>query len=126
MTDIRGSRALITGAASGIGRLLAAELGRAGASLVLWDLDGEGLLEAQAELRGNGCEVQTYVCDLTLRQDIEAVAAQTLAESGAVDILVNNAGIVSGKNLLDISPAEIERTFQVNTLALFWTAKAFL
>ncbi|MDH3906055.1 MAG: SDR family NAD(P)-dependent oxidoreductase, partial [Gammaproteobacteria bacterium] len=67
MTDIRGSRALITGAASGIGRLLAAELGRAGASLVLWDLDGEGLLEAQAELRGNGCEVQTYVCDLTLR-----------------------------------------------------------
>ena len=126
MTDIRGSRALITGAASGIGRLLAADLGRAGASLVLWDLDGEGLLEAQAELRGNGCEVQTYVCDLTLRQDIEAVAAQTLAESGAVDILVNNAGIVSGKNLLDISPAEIERTFQVNTLALFWTAKAFL
>ena len=126
MTDISGSRALITGGASGIGRLLATELGKAGASLVLWDINEPGLSEAEAELLDAGCEVDTYVCDLTRRQDIEAVAAQTLARSGPVDILVNNAGIVSGKSLLDLSPAEIERTFQVNTLALFWTAKAFL
>jgi all-trans-retinol dehydrogenase (NAD+) len=126
MTDIRGSRALITGAASGIGSLLAADLGRAGASLVLWDIDAEGLGAARAELRGAGCDVDIYVCDLTRREDIEGAAAQTLAESGPVDILVNNAGVVSGKTLLDISPAEIERTFQVNTLALFWTARAFL
>ena len=126
MTDIRGSRALITGAASGIGRLLAAELGGAGASLVLWDIDARGLGEAEADLRGSGCDVQSYVCDLTRREDIESTAAETLASSGPVDILVNNAGIVSGKNLLEITPQEIERTFQVNTLALFWTARAFL
>ena len=126
MTDINGSRALITGAASGIGRLLATELGKAGAGLALWDIDAQGLGAVQAELRGAGCDADIYVCDLTRREDIEAVAAQTLARSGPVDILVNNAGIVSGKSLLDISPAEIERTFQVNTLALFWTAKAFL
>jgi all-trans-retinol dehydrogenase (NAD+) len=126
MTEIRGSRALVTGAASGIGSLLAAELGRAGASLVLWDIDAEGLGAVQAELRGAGCDVDIYVCDLARREDIEEAAAQTLAESGPVDILVNNAGVVSGKNLLDISAAEIERTFQVNTLALFWTARAFL
>ncbi len=126
MTDIKGSRALITGAASGIGRLLATELGRAGASLVLWDIDEQGLDDAQTELRGAGREVQTYACDLTRREDIEAVAGRTLADCGPVDILVNNAGVVSGKNLLEITPAEIERTFQVNTLALFWTSKAFL
>lgn len=126
MTNINGSRALITGAASGIGRLLATELGKAGASLVLWDIDERGLSGVQAELRDDGCDVQTCVCDLTRREDIEKVAAQTLAEFGPIDILVNNAGIVSGKSLLDISPAEIERTFQVNTLALFWTTKAFL
>jgi all-trans-retinol dehydrogenase (NAD+) len=95
MTDINGSRALITGAASGIGRLLARELGKAGASLALWDIDAEGLSDARAELRSAGCDVDIYVCDLTRRE-------------------------------VDISPAEIERTFQVNTLALFWTAKAFL
>ena len=126
MTDIKGSRALITGAANGIGRLLAAELGRAGAGLVLWDIDEQGLHEAETELRAAGRDVRTYVCDLTRREDIETVAAQTLAECGPVDILVNNAGIVSGRNLLEITPAEIERTFQVNTLAIFWTAKAFL
>lgn len=126
MTNIRGSRALITGAASGIGRLLARELGKAGADLVLWDIDAQGLGEVQHELRGAGCEADIYVCDLTRREAIEAAASETLARSGAVDILVNNAGIVSGKTLLEISPAEIERTFQVNTLALFWTAKAFL
>jgi all-trans-retinol dehydrogenase (NAD+) len=126
MTDIMGSRALITGAASGIGRQLAAELGRAGASLVLWDIDARALDEAQAELRGAGHDVRSYVCDLARREDIESVAGRTLADCGPVDILVNNAGIVSGKSLLEISPAEIERTFQVNTLALFWTTKAFL
>jgi len=126
MTDINGSRALITGAASGIGRLLAAELGKAGASLVLWDIDEQAVARAQDDLRCAGFEADAYVCDLTRREDIEAAAGRTLAGSGPVDILVNNAGIVSGKNLLDISPAEIERTFQVNTLALFWTAKAFL
>ena len=126
MTEIRGSRALITGAASGIGSLLAAELGRAGASLVLWDIDAEGLSDVQAALRSAGCDVDICVCDLTRREDIEAAAAQTLADSGPVDILVNNAGVVSGKNLLDITPTEIERTFQVNTLALFRTVRAFL
>ena len=126
MTNIRGSRALVTGAASGIGKLLALEMGKAGARLVLWDIDARGLGAARDELRGIGCEADVYVCDLTRRADIEAVAAETLARSGPVDILVNNAGIVSGKSLLAISPAEIERTFQVNTLALFWTARAFL
>jgi len=126
MTDINGSRALITGAASGIGRLLAAELGRAGARLVLWDIDEQGLNEVRAELQAAGRDVQTCVCDLTRREDIEAAAERALVDGGPVDILVNNAGIVSGKNLLEITPAEIERTFHVNTLAIFWTAKAFL
>ena len=126
MTEIKGRRALITGAASGIGRSLAAELGKGGASLVLWDVDEQRLGETEALLRRAGCEVRAYVCDLTRREDIESAAGKTLAECGPVDILVNNAGVVSGKSLLEITPAEIERTFQVNTLALFWTSRAFL
>jgi all-trans-retinol dehydrogenase (NAD+) len=126
MTDINGKRALITGAASGIGRLLATQLATAGARLVLWDIDAEGLAKVQAELGAAGHAADIYVCDLTRREEISAVAGQTLAQSGPIDILINNAGVVSGKNLLDISDAEIERTFQVNTLALFWTVRAFL
>jgi all-trans-retinol dehydrogenase (NAD+) len=126
MTDIQGKRALITGAASGIGRMLATELAEAGASLVLWDIDADGLKRAATDLRAAGHEVATGVCDLTSRDNIAAEGARTLAEVGPVDILVNNAGIVSGKGLLELEDAEIERTFQVNTLALFWTVRAFL
>ncbi len=126
MADIKGKRALITGSASGIGRLLANRLANAGAKLVLWDIDPAGLSRAQAELTDAGYEADVYTCDLASREEIAVVAAQTLAESGAIDILINNAGIVSGKNLLDISDGEIERTFQVNTLALFWTVRAIL
>ena len=126
MTDINNRCALITGAASGIGRLLATRLASLGARLVLWDIDTTGLSQAHAELSGAGQKADVYTCDLTSREEIAAVAAQTLAQSGPIDILINNAGIVSGKNLLDISDREIERTFQVNTLALFWTVRAFL
>lgn len=126
MTDIHGKRALITGAASGIGRMLATQLAEAGASLVLWDIDTDGLERAATELQDAGYEVATSVCDLTRRDDIAAAASKTLAGVGPVDILVNNAGIVSGKSLLELADEEIERTFQVNTLALFWTVRAFL
>jgi all-trans-retinol dehydrogenase (NAD+) len=126
MTDIKNNRALITGAASGIGRMLAMRLANAGARIVLWDIDREGLSRLRSELKSAGHDVDSYACDLTNRQEIATVAAQTLAESGPIDILINNAGVVSGKNLLDLSDQEIERTFQVNALALFWTIRAFL
>jgi len=126
MTDINGTRALITGAASGIGRILADQLADAGAQVVLWDIDAERLRQAQSELVDAGYDADVYACDLTKREEIAAVAAQTLAQSGPIDILINNAGIVSGKNLLDISDEEVEQTFQVNALALFWTVRAFL
>lgn len=126
MTDISGKRALVTGAAHGLGRLLAAELGRAGARLVLWDVDAEGLRLAQEELSGLGYIVDAHVCDLSSPDEIGTIAARTLAEGGPIDILVNNAGIVSGKQLLDLADADIERTFAVNTLALFRTVRAFL
>ena len=126
MTDIRGKRALITGGASGIGRLLATKLAEDGAKLVLWDIDAAGLERAKSELQSAGFDVATQVCDLTKREDIAAAARETQADIGPVDILVNNAGIVSGDSLLELSDADIERTFQVNTLALFWTVRAFL
>jgi len=126
MTDIQGSTVLITGAAGGIGGRLAAQLATGGARLVLWDIDPVGLERIRRELEKDGSPVDTYVCDLTSRQEIARVAAQTLERSGPIDVLINNAGIVSGSYLLDIPDEAIERTFQVNALAPFWTVKAFL
>ncbi len=66
------------------------------------------------------------VVDVSDRAGVYAAAAKVKADLGAVDILVNNAGVVSGKRFLDLTDEKIEKTLQVNTLALFWTAKAFL
>lgn len=126
MTNVKNSRVLITGAASGIGRLLAVRLAESGARVVLWDINRDGLEEARADLAAAGHSADTFICDLTKKEEIAAVASQTLAAGGPIDVLINNAGIVSGKYLLDLSDGDIERTFQVNTLALFWTVRAFL
>lgn len=126
MTELAGRNVLITGAASGIGRLMAIKIAARGARLILWDLDSQRLDGLRAELAAQGVAVQTYGCDLAQRDAIRATAARVLGDVGQVDVLVNNAGIVNGKSLLDSSDDEIERTFRVNTLALFSTTRAFL
>jgi len=88
----------------------------------LWDLDEESLLEAQEVLSGRGAEIKIVCCDLSRPEEVKAQAA----EAGSVDILVNNAGVVSGRSFLELSEAQIERSFRVNALAHFWTVRAFL
>jgi len=126
MSEYAGRTVLVTGAASGIGRLLALRFAAEGASVVLWDVNAQGLDAVRAEIAAAGGTARAYACNLADRRAIAAVAAKTLAEAGPVDILVNNAGVVSGKTLLDASDDDIQRTFDVNTLALFWTTRAFL
>ena len=126
MTELAGKNVLITGAASGIGRLMAIKIAARRARLILWDVDEDGLNGLRAELAAQGVDVRTYTCDLAQRGAIQDTAARVLQECGLVDVLINNAGIVNGMSLLDSSDVEIERTFRVNTLALFSTTRAFL
>jgi len=104
MTTLTGKNVLITGAASGLGTLLARKTAARGANVILWDVDHLGLSNVAAELRKDGHTV----------------------ECGTIDVLINNAGIVSGKYLSELTDKEIENTFAVNVLAHFWTVRAFL
>jgi len=113
---------LITGAASGLGRLMALEMGALDGNMILLDIDPDALEVVKNELVEKDISVTTYVCDLSSRQEIY----DTASKISQVDILINNAGIVTGKYLLDSSDAMIEKTFQVNTLAHFWLVKCFL
>jgi all-trans-retinol dehydrogenase (NAD+) len=127
VTTISGSTSLITGGASGIGRLVARRLADRGSRVVIWDLDGERAERTAEHLRGaTGRAAFGFQVDVTDRAQVYEVADRVRADVGDVDILVNNAGIVSGARLLDIPDEKIERTFQVNTLALYWVTKAFL
>jgi len=126
MTDFRDAHVLVTGAAAGIGRLLALGAAARGARVTLLDRDAPGLAATRAELAAAGADAAGYAADLGDRAGLKAVLALVLAARGPVDILINNAGIVTGKPLLECSDAAIERTFQVNALALFWTVRGCL
>lgn len=118
----RGKSVLITGAARGLGQLMAQRMAALGARVVLWDLDEAALGRVQAQLPGSAA----YACDVSDVGAVQSVAARVLAEQGPIDILINNAGIISGKLLLELTERDIQRTFGVNALALFWTTRAFL
>jgi len=124
--NLKGEIVLITGAASGIGRLQAFEYAKYGASLVLWDIDQGNLSKVETELREKGAQFRTYKCDISKRKEVYEVADKVKQEVGHPTVLVNNAGIVTGKSLLEASDEMIEKTFQVNALSNFWTVKAFL
>lgn len=125
--NVSGEIVLITGAGSGIGRLLAIKFARLGATLVLWDINQEGLNYTVRLAKDNGAgRVHSYICDCSKRQDVYRVADQVKKEVGDVSILINNAGIVIGKRFLDSPDPLVEKTMQVNAVAHFWTYKAFL
>ena len=126
MGELRDRTVLITGAASGLGRLLALKMAARGATLILWDVDAAGLERVRGEVAATGRKVSAYPCNLRDRAAIASTAMATLRDHGHVDVLVNNAGVVSGKTLLEASDDHVLRTFEVNTLALFWTTRAFL
>jgi len=127
MSEIAGRHALVTGGASGIGRLMAKKLAALGGRVSIWDINAANLEAVVAELRAiPGCQAQGFVCDVSDRAQVYARADETTAAAGPVDILINNAGVVSGKDFLDLPDEKIEATFDVNVLALFWTGKAFL
>ena len=126
MSELTDRKVLITGAASGIGRLMALRIAAQGGQLILWDMDEAHLAAVAGEIAAAGGQAAAYACNLAERASIEAAATRTLAEQGAVDVLVNNAGIVDGKRMLEATDKEVERTFAVNTLAHFRTVRAFL
>jgi all-trans-retinol dehydrogenase (NAD+) len=124
MTRLDGSTMLVTGAARGLGRQLSLQAAKAGARIVAWDLDGPGLDDLAAEL--GDALVARSVVDVTDRTSIAAGVEALPGGAAAVDIVVNNAGVVSGARLVDLRPEQIERTFSVNVLALYWVTQAFL
>jgi all-trans-retinol dehydrogenase (NAD+) len=126
MTDVRGKNVLITGAALGMGRLLAEYLAKDGANLALWDINEEKLSEAKEELSKLGVKVWTHVIDITDRDKVYETAKKVKEDAGQIDVLVNNAGIVRGGLFLDVPDEHHVRTMEVNIISYFFVTRAFL
>lgn len=126
MTTLRLKRVLITGGARGIGKALAHGFGRAGAELVLTDIDGPALAQARAELEAAGVRCRTYEMDVTNPASIAETRDQLRTDAGGVDVLVNNAGIVFGGPFLDVPLEKHLRTYRINVEGTVAVTHAFL
>jgi 3-oxoacyl-[acyl-carrier protein] reductase len=114
---IRGRKAMVTGAASGIGRSIALALASEGADLFLIDIDEAQLEAAAREAERHGVEVVTSVCDLAQPAEISATVADLRGRWGRLNILINNAGIAYFGATHEMTDAEWRRLMAVNLAA---------
>jgi len=120
--DIKNSRVVLTGAAGGMGQILARELHRRGAQLALVDANAEALLPLSTELDGS----HAVAGNLSTAAGCQSVADQCRDLLGGIDMLINLAGLNSFTAYEDESPEKIELMMQVNLLAPMWLSRALL
>jgi NAD(P)-dependent dehydrogenase (short-subunit alcohol dehydrogenase family) len=95
MQEFQDKVAVVTGAASGIGRAIAERCGQEGMKVVLADVEKPALAQAAAEMKAAGADVLAVLTDVSKSNDVEALAERTLDAFGAVHLLCNNAGVVT-------------------------------
>ncbi len=122
--SLAGKVAVITGAASGIGRGLARHAASQGMQLVLADVNVPALEAAAAELAG--VEVLTQVVDVSDAAAVDHLAGESYRAFGCVDLLFNNAGIMATGLSWEISPEVFQRTLAVNFNGVVNGVRAFL
>ncbi|GAA2346101.1 SDR family NAD(P)-dependent oxidoreductase [Saccharopolyspora halophila] len=120
---VRGKVAAITGAGSGIGRALAVELSRRGASVALSDIDEVGLEETADQLTG---PAHTALVDTSDRDAVMSWASEVTGRFGAVHQVYNNAGIATNRPVLESTWQDYERVFAVNLAGVIHGTQAFL
>ncbi|MGC4001825.1 MAG: SDR family NAD(P)-dependent oxidoreductase [Pirellulales bacterium] len=126
MKQLRGKRALITGAANGIGRAFARQLAAEGTNLVLVDVDADGLTAVAGECLAKGVTVHQLVCDLTDEAAVTRMTTAALAIHGGVDLLINNAGIAFYGPTETMSAAQWDRLLRINLLAAIQITREIL
>lgn len=118
MENLRGRRALLTGAAGGLGGFIARALAKEGVDLVLSDLPSSDLAPLSTEVAAMGVRVESVLCDLSDPAERAGLVAKAEAVFGPLDILVNNAGLEFGGPFVEAVPEEIELIAAVNLVAV--------
>jgi 3-oxoacyl-[acyl-carrier protein] reductase len=130
--DLKGKVAIVTGAGQGIGRTTALELAKAGAKLVLADMNGDTLQKVKSEIEVMGGEALAITMDVSKWEDAERMTRGALEKFGRIDILVNNAGVTlkaeDGHRLriLEVRDSDWDRIVDVDMKGVFNCSKAVM
>jgi NAD(P)-dependent dehydrogenase (short-subunit alcohol dehydrogenase family) len=125
MDDLKGKTAVVTGAASGIGRAVATELHAAGMRIVMGDIDADGVVAAAAAI-GSADRVVAIGLDVRDPGSVEAAAEVALERFGALHVAVNNAGVVNGGPVWELEPDEWHEVLDVNLWGVIHGIRSFV
>ena len=126
MANLQGRIALVTGASQGIGRACALELARAGATMVVTDINEVKLAQVAAEIEAAGGQAAAFRLDVSSQESIEAGAKAVLERFGKVEILVNNAGITRDGLMMAMKRADWDLVLAINLTGPFLLTQALL
>ena len=121
---LAGKSALITGAASGIGRETAQRFAEEGAAVVCVDLDGAGAARVAHAIGAKGGTALSVPADLTDADEVRGMADEALSARGAIDILVNNAGVSILGGVAELTEADWQREIDTNLASVYRVSKA--
>ena len=124
--NLKGRTAVITGAASGIGRGTALALAKRGCNLALADLNEQGLGETAASAEAKGVRVSRHRLDVASREQVAALPDAVLAAHGRVDLLFNNAGVAIGGTFDQVAEEDFDWLMEINFHGVVRMTRAFL
>lgn len=125
MKKLTGKIILITGAASGIGKIMSRLMLERQAKVIIWDINQAKIEETISEFSNKG-DVYGYHVDVSDIQQIKETAKKVKQEIGKVDVVINNAGIIVGKYFHQHSTADITKTMEINANAPMYITNEFL
>jgi 3-oxoacyl-[acyl-carrier protein] reductase len=123
--NLKNKVVIVTGAAKGIGKVIAEAFAREGAILSLWDIDYERLDSVIIEISKKSDNFPLGIkCDVSSENEVEAAVKKTINAFGLVDVLIANAGILNPSKILETTSEKWDEVFDVNTKGPFLCAKA--
>jgi 3-oxoacyl-[acyl-carrier protein] reductase len=122
--SLEGRTTVITGGGSGMGQEAARIFARAGARLVLADIDENGLAATMAKVREAGAEASSHRMDVSNLEEVQALADAAVAATGRLDVWINCAGVSYLHSILETTPEEAQRTVAVNMMGPYWGCMA--
>lgn len=126
MKEFRSKVAVITGAASGIGRGMAERCAQEGMKVVLADIDETALVQTDNELKAKGATTLAVSTDVAKARDVEALADKTLEAFGVIHLLCNNAGVTAGTSVWETDLADWQWVMGVNLWGVIHGVRVFV
>jgi NAD(P)-dependent dehydrogenase (short-subunit alcohol dehydrogenase family) len=126
MRELKGKVAVVTGAASGIGRAMAHRFAREGMRLVVADVEEKPLADARAAVAAVGAEAIAVTTDVSNRWQVDALARRTFDAFGAAHVLCNNAGVVGGGLTWEVPQSDWDWVVGVNMWGVLYGLRAFV